>query len=83
MLMRHGRISRERTYWTGPHRAWIAAQSFSEPALATALGCYRATLDTRETELACIDAELAPWAETRSAGRHRRPPGAVTGASPN
>lgn len=62
MLMRHGRIWREGSYWTGPHRAQIAAQSFSEPALATALGCYRATLDTRETELACIEAELAPWA---------------------
>jgi len=37
MLMRHGRIWRS-TYWTGPHRAWIAAQSFGEPAVATALG---------------------------------------------
>ncbi len=61
MLMRHGRIWRN-TYWTGPHRAWIAAQSFDEPALATALAHYRATLDTRETELACIESELAPWA---------------------
>ena len=61
MLMRHGRIWRS-TYWTGPHRAWIAAQSFGEPALATALAHYRATLDTRETELACIESELAPWA---------------------
>jgi hypothetical protein len=29
MLMRHGRIWREGSYWTGPHRAWIAAQSFT------------------------------------------------------
>src|SRR6266480_7093707 len=63
MLMRHGRIWRDGSYWTGPHRAWIAAQSFGEPALATALAFYRATLDTRETELACIEAELAPWAQ--------------------
>jgi transposase len=61
MLMRHGQIWRS-TYWTAAHRAWIAAQSFDEPALATALAHYRATLDTRETELACIEAELAPWA---------------------
>ena len=61
MLMRHGRIWRS-TYWTGPHRAWIAAQSFGEPAVATALAHYRATLDTRESELACIESELAPWA---------------------
>ena len=44
------------------HRTWIAAQSFGEPALTTALAHYRATLDTRETELACIESELAPWA---------------------
>jgi transposase len=62
MLMRHGRIWRSGSYWTGPHRAWIAAQCFGEPALATALAHYRATLDTRETELACIESELAPWA---------------------
>jgi transposase len=61
LLMRHGRIWRN-TYWTGPHRAWVAAQSFPEPALATALAHYRAALDTRESELACIEAELAPWA---------------------
>jgi transposase len=61
MLMRHGRVWRN-TYWTGPHRAWIAAQSFDEPALVTALAHYRATLATRETELACIESELAPWA---------------------
>ncbi len=61
MLMRHGRVWRN-TYWTGPHRAWIAAQAFDEPALGTALAHYRATLDTRETELACIESELAPWA---------------------
>jgi transposase len=62
MLMRHGRIWREGSYWTGPHRAWIAAQSFGEPAQATALAFYRATLDTRETGLACVETELAPWA---------------------
>jgi transposase len=62
MLMRHGRIWREGSYWSGPHRAWIAAQSFTEPALATTLAFYRATLDARESELACIESELAPWA---------------------
>ena len=36
-LMRHGRIWRG-SYWTAAHRAWIAAQPFGEPALATAMG---------------------------------------------
>jgi transposase len=61
MLMRHGRVWRN-TYWTQAHRAWIGAQSFDEPALTTVLAHYRATLDTRQTELACIESELAPWA---------------------
>src|SRR6266516_478908 len=62
MLMRHGRFWRAGSYCTAAHRAWVAAQSFTEPALATTLAFYRATRDTRETELAGIEAELAPWA---------------------
>lgn len=62
MLMRHGRIWREGSYWTRAHRAWIAAQSFTEPALVTALAFHRAALDARESELACVECELARWA---------------------
>ncbi len=61
ILMRHGRTWRGPTYWTRAHRDWIAAQKFAEPALATAVSCYRAALQTRETELAAIEAELLPW----------------------
>ena len=61
MLMRHGRIWRD-SYWTGAHRRWVAAQTFTEPALVTALAHYRAALEVRETELAAIESELAPWA---------------------
>ena len=62
MLMRHGRVWRAGSYWTAAHRQWIAAQSFDEMALDTALAHCRATLDTRETDLAAIEAELAVWA---------------------
>ena len=54
------------SYWTAAHRAWIDAQRFGEPALAAAIAHYRGALDTREAELAAIEAELAPWA-------HREP----------
>jgi transposase len=60
--MRHGRIWRGGSSWTGAHRSWIAGQRFGEPALAAAIGYYRATLAVRETELAAIEAELMPWA---------------------
>ena len=66
VLMRHGCIWCHGSYWTGAHRAWIAAQRFTEPALTAAIAHYRAALDTREAELAAIEAELAPWA-------HREP----------
>jgi transposase len=62
VLARHGRIWRAGSPWTYAHCQWIAAQRFDEPALATAVAHYRAVLDTRETELAAIEAELAPWA---------------------
>jgi len=62
VLMRHGRIWRGATYWTAAHRAWIAAQRYGEPALASAIGYYRATLAVREAELAALEAELIPWA---------------------
>jgi len=62
VLMRHGRIWRGGSYWTAAHRAWIAAQRYGEPALASAIGYYRATLEVREAELAAVEAELMPWA---------------------
>lgn len=62
VLMRHGRIWRGATYWTAAHRAWIATQRYGEPALAAAVGYYRATLAVREAELASLEAELIPWA---------------------
>jgi transposase len=60
MLMRHGRIWREGSYWTGAHRAQIAARSFTGPALATTVAFYRAALDARETELACTGVRAGP-----------------------
>jgi transposase len=62
VLMRHGRIWRGATYWTAADRAWIAAQRYGEPALAAAVGYYRAALAVREAELASLEAELVPWA---------------------
>jgi len=62
VLMRHGRVWRGGSYWTAAHRAWIAAQRYGEPALAAAVGYYRATLAVREAELASLEAELIPWA---------------------
>ena len=81
VLMRHGRIWR-RSYWTAAHRAWIDAQRFAEPALASAIAYYRATLQMREAELAAIEAELMPWAR-REPLAPAWPGWAATAASPS
>lgn len=62
LLVRHGRIWRGGSNWTGTHRAWIGQQSFDQPALNQALASYRGGLTAREAELAAVQAELATWA---------------------
>lgn len=62
VLMRHGRIWRGGSKWTGAHRQWISRQVFDEPALQRAVATYRGGLAAREAELAAVEAELASWA---------------------
>lgn len=60
-LLRHGRVWRGGDNWTGKHMAWIAAQSFDDPAAAATFAHYRATLAVRESAVAAIEAEAARW----------------------
>lgn len=62
MLLRHGRIWRKGTYWTGEHRRWLDQQRFDDPALSAAFGRYRAALAAREAEVTAIETEPRPWA---------------------
>ena len=41
-LLRHSRVWRCGSPWTHKHEAWLGAQRFAEPALATTFGHYRA-----------------------------------------
>lgn len=60
-LLRHSRVWRGGSNWTLKHEAWLAAQSFSEPALATTFGHYRAVVLARDAALAAVEADLLPW----------------------
>jgi transposase len=60
-LLRHGRVWSGGYNWTLKHRAWIAAQTFDDPALTTTFGHYRATLAAREAAVSAIEADLAGW----------------------
>jgi len=57
-LLRHGRIYRQGTTWTGVHGKWLAAQRFDEPALTATYGHYRAVVSARQADLDAIEAEL-------------------------
>jgi len=60
-LLRHGRVWRGGDNWTLRHRAWIAAQTFDDPALTATFGHYRATLAAREAAVTAIEADLVDW----------------------
>ncbi len=60
-LLRHGRVFRGTRAWTMAHGRWVAAQSFSEPALQATFGHYRAVLESRDAQIFAIEADLVPW----------------------
>jgi transposase len=63
-LLRHGHIYREGKAWTQRHRAWVSAQSLSDPLAQAALGhmlCHLASLDT---QIAGVDEQLERVAAT-------------------
>ena len=60
-LLRHSRVYRGGSAWTHKHEAWLGAQSFDEPALATTFSHYRATVLTRDAALTAVEADLVPW----------------------
>ena len=60
-LLRHGRVWREKSAWTIKHEAWLAAQRFDEPALASTYSHYRGVLSTRDAQLEAVEADLTCW----------------------
>ena len=57
-LLRHGRIYRGGTAWTGLHERWLVAQHFDEPALNLTYAHYRAIVSARQADLDALEAEL-------------------------
>ena len=49
--------------WTLRHRRWLAVQHFDDPALATTYAYYRTAVETRETAIEGVEADLALWFE--------------------
>jgi transposase len=60
-LLRHGRVWRAGDAWTLAHERWLVTQRFTEPALTTTYGHYRAVLHSRDAQLEAIEADLASW----------------------
>jgi len=60
-LLRHARVYRAGGAWTRGHAAWLAAQTFDQPALTAAFDHYRGVLAVRDAAVAAITADLAVW----------------------
>jgi transposase len=66
LLLRHGRVYRDGRPWTQRHQGWLSRQRFDHPALQLTLAHHLAVLDSRDAELAAIEADLLGW-------QHREP----------
>ncbi len=60
-LLRHARVYRAGSAWTRAHAAWLAAQTFDQPALTATFDHYRAVLAARDAAVDAITADLAGW----------------------
>lgn len=61
MLLRHGRVWRGGSTWTGAHVRWIGAQQFDDAAVAATVAVYRAEVAARQQSLASVEQQLAAW----------------------
>jgi transposase len=57
-LLRHARVYRDGSPWTGVHDKWLAAQRFDDPAVQATYAHYRAVATARQADLDAIEAEL-------------------------
>jgi transposase len=60
-LLRHGRVYRAGRCWTQQHQRWLIGQRFDDPALRATWAHYRGVLDSRDAEMAAIEADLMSW----------------------
>lgn len=60
-LLRHARVYRAGSAWTGKHRVWLGAQRFDERAMDVTYQHYLATLDARDAAVDAIQADLKVW----------------------
>ena len=67
-LLRHGEVWRGGSNWTFRHERWLASRHFERAALAATFRHYRATVQLRDSSLAAVEADLAPWCEREPFG---------------
>lgn len=65
-LLRHGRIYTGRTPWTRAHSRWLAAQSFTHPALHIVLAEYIQAIEDAGVRLERLTKQVAETAATWS-----------------
>ena len=63
-LLRHSLVWRDGSNWTRKHRQWLNGLHFEERALATTFAYYRANVELRDTQLAAVEDDLAPYCDS-------------------
>jgi transposase len=62
LLLRHGHRWTTTRAWTRAYRTWVRALVWAEPGVALVCRTYLEALDSVETRLRALDAQLATWA---------------------
>jgi transposase len=62
-LLRHSVVWRDGSNWTFKHQRWLAGVRFDDRALAATFAHYRATVELRDSSLAAIEEDLAPYCD--------------------
>jgi hypothetical protein len=65
--LRHSQVWRGGSNWTLKHQRWLAGVRFDDRALAATYPHYRATVALRDDSLLAVEADLAPYCESRPA----------------
>jgi transposase len=80
-LLRHSVVWRDGSNWTRKHWQWLNGLHFDDRALATTFAHYRANVELRDTQLAAVEADLAPYCDGPLFGAQVRRLAAYRGVS--
>jgi transposase len=67
-LLRHSMVWRDGSNWTQKHRQWLNGLHFEDRALGLTFRHYRTNVELRDTQLAAVEDDLAPYCDREPFG---------------